>query len=115
MGIIYSEKGNLVLAPYRHIQNKELFKPSPNYANGDLSTEATFENLYGICETLMELFVRTMGMQLSDWGYGYPTLDVVKKHRDGTLPYKRSKKNLIKLLHRYRPLRVYLQVGQQST
>ena len=94
MGIIYSEKGNLVLAPYRHIQNKELFKPSPNYANGDLSTEATFENLYGICETLMELFVRPMGMQLSDWGYGYPTLDVVKKHRDGTLPYKRSKKNL---------------------
>ena len=76
------------------IEDAPLFKPTQKYVDGDLSTVATLQNIFGVCQTMMKLLVKPMGMQLQDWKHGYPTLDVVKKHRDGTLPYKRSKKNL---------------------
>ena len=76
------------------IEDIPLFKPTQKYVDGDLSTQATLQNIFGVCQSMMKLFVKPMGMQLKDWKHGYPTLDVVKKHRDGTLPYKRSKRNL---------------------
>ena len=91
------------------IEDAPLFKPTQKYVDGDLSTVATLQNIFGVCQTMMKLLVKPMGMQLQNWKHGYPTLDVVKKHRDGTLPYKRSKKNLTRgwcylvsgVLHRF--------------
>ena len=109
----YTENGILMSGglEFRPLENRELFEPKKKYSNGDLLTEATHHNIYGVCESLMQLFVRPMGLLLDrdkKWG-GYINLDVVKKHRDGSLPYKRSKNNLTRgwcyllsgVLHRF--------------
>ena len=78
-------------------EDAKLFKPKKTYPNGDLLTEATYQNMYGVCESLLELFIRPMGMKLEkdpNLDYGYLKMDVVKKFTDGTLPYKRNKNNL---------------------
>ena len=72
----------------------QLFQPSGKFETGDLSIEASPKNIYSVSESLLELFIRPKGMILKDWKWGYPTLDVVGKFKDGTYPPKRSDTNL---------------------
>ena len=113
-GVTSTKNGNLIHNDFKFVSGWAFFDPTPQrkkYSNGNLSTDASEHFIFGVCESLLELFVRPMGVRLDrdpKWG-GYINMDVVKKHRDGTLPYKRSKNNLTRgwcyllsgVLHRF--------------
>ena len=113
-GVTSTKNGNLIHNDFKFVSGWAFFDPTPQrkkYSNGNLSTDASEHFIFGVCESLLELFVRPMGVRLDRdpiWG-GYINMDVVKKHRDGTLPYKRSKNNLTRgwcyllsgVLHRF--------------
>ena len=44
------------------IEDTPLFKPTQKYVDGDLSTQATLQNIFGVCQSMMKLFVKPMGM-----------------------------------------------------
>tara|TARA_R100000455_G_scaffold29654_1_gene19977 strand:- start:1125 stop:2657 length:1533 start_codon:yes stop_codon:yes gene_type:complete len=113
VGITTTRKGKLTNEGLTfNPEDAALFKPSKSYPNGDLLTDATYKNMYGVCESLLDLFIRPMGMEIPkdpSKDYHYRKMDVVKKFADGTLPYKRTKKNLTRgwcilvahVLHRF--------------
>ena len=90
---ITSERGNL-------IQNGEiikppLFKPKKKYEEGNLTTATSLLNIQSVCESIMELFIRPMGMKLEkDRNWERFNMDVTKKYIDGSCPPKRSENNL---------------------
>ena len=92
VGITTTRKGKLTNEGLTfNPEHAALFKPSKSYPNGDLLTDATYKNMYGVCESLLELFIRPMGMEIPkdpSKDYHYRKMDVVKKFADGTLPYK---------------------------
>ena len=95
-GVTSTKNGILMHKDFKFKEGWALFDPQKKYSNGNLSTDTSEHFIFGVCESLLELFVRPMGLSLDrdpKWG-GYINMDVVKKHRDGTLPYKRSKNNL---------------------
>lgn len=110
-GVTTTKNGILFHNDFEFKRGWAFFDPQKKYSNGNLSTDASEHLIFGVCESLLELFVRPMGVRLDrneKWG-GYINMDVVKKHRDGTLPYKRSKNNLTRgwcyllsgVLHRF--------------
>ena len=106
---ITTERGKLVQNG-ELLDSPELFVPKAKYPDGDLTTPASLSNIQSVCESLMELFVRPMGMTLDhDRKYDYYKMDVIGKYADGTYPPKRSKGNLTRgwchitsaVLHRF--------------
>jgi|TARA_R100000353_G_scaffold41084_2_gene32521 hypothetical protein len=91
---ITSKNGKLVVNG--EFVKPKLFQPTEPYDDGDLSTEASHENILSACESILELFIRPQGVKLDQdkkWR-GYISMDVVKKFSDGSRPPKRSKSNL---------------------
>ena len=91
---ITSKNGKLVVNG--EFVKPKLFQPTEPYDDGDLSTEASYENILSACESILELFIRPQGVKLDQdkkWR-GYISMDVVKKFSDGSRPPKRSKSNL---------------------
>ena len=110
MILITTKNGELVRDG--EIIKSESFQPSQKFVDGDLSIEASVENIQAISESLLQLFVRPMGMTLkkhSKYKWDYPLLDVVKKYQNGTYPPKRTTDNLTRgwcylvsgVLHRF--------------
>jgi hypothetical protein len=106
---ITTERGKLVQNG-EILDSPELFIPSKKYEDGKLTTLASINNIHSVCESLLELFIRPMGMKLNhDRDYTYYKMDVVKKYTDGTYPPKRSEGNLTRgwcaitsgVLHRF--------------
>ena len=59
---ITSKNGKLVVNG--EFVKPNLFQPTEPYDDGDLSTEASYENILSACESILELFIRPQGVKL---------------------------------------------------
>ena len=91
---ITSKKGKLV-QNNEVLENTKLFLPQSKYIQGDLTTPASIKNIHSISESILELFIRPMGLNISDKNkLELSELDVGKKYIDGECPPHRTKFNL---------------------
>ena len=91
---ITSIKGKL-LQNNKVLKNNKLFFPKEKFIKGDLTTLASIKNIHSISESIMEIFLRPMGFNISDSGiYNLRRIDIGNKYTNGECPPNRSKDNL---------------------
>ena len=91
---ITSIKGNLV-QNNKVLKNTKLFIPNKKYIQGDLITPASIKNIHSICESILEIFIRPMGLKNIDKEILELTeIDIGNKYINGECPPNRSKDNL---------------------
>ena len=91
---ITSKNGNL-LQNNKVLQNTKLFSPKEKYINGDLTTPASIKNIHSISESILDIFIRPMGLNNSDIEMlELSQIDIGKKYTNGECPPNRSKDNL---------------------
>ena len=105
---ITSERGKLV--QNGEIISPPLFKPKKKYEEGDLTTAASLINIHGVCESMLELFIRPMGITLDkSKNWERFKMDVATKYTNGSCPPVRNENNLTRgwcylasgVLHRF--------------
>ena len=106
---ITSIKGNLV-QNNKVLKNTKLFIPNKRYIKGDLITLASIKNIHSICESILEIFIRPMGLNINNSEILEITeIDIGNKYINGECPPNRSKDNLTRgwsylvagVLHRF--------------
>ncbi len=106
---ITSKKGNLV-QNNKLLKNTKLFLPNSKYINGDLKTPASIKNIHSVCESILEIFIRPMGLTIDNREtLEYSRIDIGNKYIDGECPPYRTKHNLTRgwsylvagVLHRF--------------
>ena len=91
---ITSKKGKLV-QNNNVIKNIKLFLPKTKYIKGDLTTPASIKNIHSICESILEIFIRPMGLIIDERAISeLSKIDIGKKYTNGECPPNRSKDNL---------------------
>ena len=91
---ITSKKGKLV-QNNKLLKNVKLFLPKEKYIEGDLTTNASIKNIHSICESILEIFIRPMGVKTKDREIlGFCEMDIGKKYINGECPPNRTKDNL---------------------
>ena len=91
---ITSIKGNLV-QNNKVLSNTKLFLPTTKYIKGDLTTPASIKNIHSICESILEIFIRPMGCNISNKKISeINQIDIGNKYINGQCPPNRSKDNL---------------------
>tara|TARA_Y100001978_G_scaffold60826_1_gene54763 strand:+ start:684 stop:1301 length:618 start_codon:yes stop_codon:yes gene_type:complete len=91
---ITSIKGNLV-QNNKVLSNTKLFQPTTKYIKGDLTTPASIKNIHSICESILEIFIRPMGCNISNKKISeINQIDIGNKYINGQCPPNRSKDNL---------------------
>ena len=91
---ITSIKGKLV-QNNKVLKNTKLFFPEAKYIKGDLTTPASIKNIHSISESILDIFIRPMGLNISDMEIlELSQLDIGKKYTNGECPPNRSKDNL---------------------
>ena len=91
---ITSKKGKLV-QNNNVIKNIKLFLPKTKYTKGDLTTPASIKNIHSICESILEIFIRPMGLIINEREISeLCKIDIGKKYTNGECPPNRSKNNL---------------------
>jgi len=91
---ITSIKGKLV-QNNKVLKNTKLFSPKAKYIKGDLTTPASIKNIHSISESILDIFIRNMGLNISDIEMLQPSqIDIGKKYINGECPPNRSKDNL---------------------
>ena len=91
---ITSIKGKLV-QNNKVLKNTKLFSPKGKYIMGDLSTPASIKNIHSISESILDIFIRPMGLNNSDREFlEMSQIDIGKKYTNGECPPNRSKDNL---------------------
>ncbi len=91
---ITSIKGKLV-QNNKVLKNIKLFSPKGKYMNGDLTTPASIRNIHSISESILEIFIRPMGLYVSDSEMlEISQIDVGNKYNNGECPPNRSINNL---------------------
>ena len=92
--LITSIKGKL-LQNGKVQKNTKLFLPQEKYINGDLTTHASIKNIHSISESILEIFIRPMGLNIADRDtLELIDIDISKKYINGECPPNRSKDNL---------------------
>jgi len=77
------------------LKNIKLFSPKEKYIKGDLTTPASIKNIHSISESILEIFIRPMGLYISDREIlEISQIDIGKKYTNGECPPNRSKNNL---------------------
>ena len=91
---ITSIKGKLV-QNNKVLKNTKLFSPKEKYTKGNLITPASIKNIHSISESILEIFIRPMGLYISDREMlEISQIDIGKKYTNGECPPNRSKNNL---------------------
>ena len=91
---ITSIKGKLV-QNNKVLKNTKLFSPKEKYIKGDLTTPASIKNIHSISESILDIFIRPMGLNISHGEMlGFRQIDIGKKYTNGECPPNRSKDNL---------------------
>ena len=91
---ITSRKGKLV-QNNKVLKNTKLFSPKGKYIKGDLTTPASIKNIHSISESILDIFIRPMGLNNSDIEMlELSQIDIGKKYTNGECPPNRSKDNL---------------------
>ena len=91
---ITSIKGKLV-QNNKVLKNTKLFSPKEKYIKGDLTTPASIKNIHSISESILDIFIRPMGLNNSDIEMlELSQIDIGKKYTNGECPPNRSKDNL---------------------
>jgi len=91
---ITSIKGKLI-QNNKVLKNPKLFFPKEKYIKGDLTTPASINNIQSISESILEIFIRPMGLYLSDREMlEISQIDICNKYTNGECPPNRSKNNL---------------------
>ncbi len=91
---ITSIKGKLV-QNNKVLKNTKLFFPKKKYIQGDLTTPASIKNIHSISESILDIFIRPMGLNNSDIEIlELSQIDIGKKYTNGECPPNRSKDNL---------------------
>ena len=91
---ITSKKGKLI-QNNNVMNNIKLFLPKTKYIKGDLTTPASIKNIHSICESILEIFIRPMGLIINEKElYELSKIDIGKKYTNGECPPNRSKDNL---------------------
>ena len=91
---ITSIKGKLV-QNNKVLRNMKLFSPKEKYIKGDLTTPASIKNIQSISESILDIFIRPMGLNIYFRKMLEPSqIDVGKKYINGECPPNRSKDNL---------------------
>ena len=62
---ITSIKGKLV-QNNKVLKNTKLFSPKGKYIKGDLTTTASIKNIHSISESILDIFIRPMGLNITD-------------------------------------------------
>ena len=77
------------------LKNIKLFSPKEKYINGDLTTPASIKNIHSISESILEIFIRPMGLYITDREMlEICQIDIGDKYTNGECPPNRSKNNL---------------------
>ena len=67
------------------IQN--FFLPEAKYIEGDLTTPASLKNIHSICELILEIFIRPMGLNINNMEKLKCTeIDIGKKYTNNECP-----------------------------
>ena len=91
---ITSIKGKLV-QNNKVLRNTKLFSPKEKYMQGDYTTPASIKNIHSISESILEIFVRPMGLYISGREMlEISQIDIGNKYTNGECPPDRSKNNL---------------------
>ena len=91
---ITSIKGKLV-QNNKVLKNTKLFFPKEKYIKGDLTTPASIKNIHSISESILEIFIRPMGLFISNREMlEISQIDIGNKYINGECPPIRSKNNL---------------------
>ncbi len=91
---ITSIKGKLV-QNNRVLKNTKLFIPKHKYIKGDLTTPASIKNIHSISESILDIFIRPMGLNISlKEMLELSQIDIDKKYTNKEFPPNRSKDNL---------------------
>ena len=91
---ITSIKGKLV-QNNKVLKNIKLFSPKEKYMNGDLTTPASIKNIHSISESILEIFIRPMGLYISDREMlEICQIDIGNQYTNGECPPNRSRNNL---------------------
>jgi len=91
---ITSIKGKLV-QNNKVLKNTKLFIPKEKFMKGDLITPASIKNIQSISESILDIFIRPMGLNIADRKVlELSQIDVGKKYINGECPPNRNKDNL---------------------
>ena len=91
---ITSKKGKLV-QNNNVLKNIKLFLPKTKYIQGDLTTPASIKNIHSICESILEIFIRPMGLNINVREISeLSRIDIGKKYTNGECPPNRTEDNL---------------------
>ena len=106
---ITSKKGKLI-QNNKVLKNIKLFSPKEKYIKGNLITPASIKNIHSISESILEIFIRPMGLYIFDRKMlEISQIDIGNKYTNGECPPDRSKNNLTRgwsylvagVLHRF--------------
>ena len=91
---ITSRKGKL-LQNNILLKHTKLFLPQEKYIKGDLTTPASIKNIHSISESILEIFIRPMGLNIFEREIlELREIDIGKKYINGECPPNRTKDNL---------------------
>ncbi len=91
---ITSIKGKLV-QNNKVLRNIKLFSPEEKYIKGDLTTPASIKNIHSISESILDIFIRPMGLNNAFKEIlEISQIDIGKKYTNGECPPNRSEENL---------------------
>ena len=95
MHLFITSKNGKLVQNNKILINKKLFSPKEKYIKGDLTTPASIKNIHAISESILEIFIRPMGLYISDQNkLEIIQIDIGKKYTNGECPPNRSKNNL---------------------
>ena len=106
---ITSTNGKLV-QNNKFLNNTKLFVPKDKFCKGDLLTPASINNIQSISESILEIFIRPMGFNITNRKIlDLNKIDICNKYINGECPPNRSKDNLTRgwsylvagVLHRF--------------
>tara|TARA_Y100001978_G_scaffold23569_1_gene19759 strand:+ start:9 stop:626 length:618 start_codon:yes stop_codon:yes gene_type:complete len=92
--IITSINGKLV-QNNKFLNNTKQFVPKNKFCKGDLLTPASIKNIQSISESILEIFIRPMGFNITNRKIlDLNKIDICNKYINGECPPNRTKDNL---------------------
>ena len=95
MDLFITSKNGKLVQNNKFVKKPKLFIPEAKYIEGDLTTPASIKNIHSICESILEIFIRPMGLDINNREIlGFSGIDIGKKYINGECPPYRTKDNL---------------------
>ena len=95
MDLFITSKNGQLVQNQKFLKNTKVFMPKEKFLDGDLQIAASIKNIQSVCESILSIFIRPMGLKsyhpdLSS----YNSVDINKKYTNGKCPPNRSNENL---------------------